>query len=1683
MSGRGELVSLIDDVIEQLEMIRPDADQLARDCLAIDRLLGPRPAVADLRRIKRLASRVAAADPTDGAPVLALFEKLLPRLSDPLKVLGPLVESPDPALVAAAVELLLGPVRRGVRPLDRPMLKVLARLAPAAGEAEAEGGAEGGGDWPPALAQAAEVLARDPGSRESLQRLLAGDRDPGIRLLAATLLDREGEPAPADLAENLLGREAHRILQPYLEFTRASHRDLLDLTPGRKPEPSVHRSVAAGEARFGRALLRQLISLIGWASLNRGIELRHRAEVVIPGYPPAHLPLDDAAFLTRAQGVRRGPERIVAVAVGEGPPAPVKGRNGGRSGDPVDRFRRLNTTHADLLAEILDVAPLIPAKVERILGAMDRIVADYSTLFAGVSEECAILPEVYGDLKGRVLAETEGWCEGMPLSPELTRLVQMFEDPGNLGQVRTVHGLKRYLHQKGLRYGFALVDAAQTPNRTVDLVLVDRRGRLTKAPAIRYAEFEKAAEIEGDAPLPFPVGLLVDAWERQLLDGRLRFPDVNVYLFGNEVHYYFFFRNHPVFLRVDYSPPQRGGMIDLEYYGVSNFELDVHPNLRLDAIRLMFRDLGCDVSLDGTRLQVRYDKERCPDLGDLCAKASALFRLAPWLMEVDWQIGSLAYGPESRGLVEAAWSDRFVRSGVILPRGLLTADRSRILKGYDPGPTGPVERSWNGREPYEDLYNGECPPGFLGWVRGELERLRLTAPAALPGGDSRGIGLNLLEEEYLGPWRRARRSGWLAAGTEAPEPPHPELVQLLHEAEAFAEILAGDEELAAGAVALARPMAELERFIEFQPTGTVGRLCVERGRLPVRGGWLTVFLLRDQHRLVRMGLACEGDRLFRRRSGPRSAWQSNVLIDPGRMWALLRGANYLAGSVRAPGGVPAGELDHLRDLASSPATDRGRPRLEEEKILGGVKAAPGRAVGRAVFGVRGRRPEDVAGAVLIAREIRPEDNPFLFHAAGVVSIGGAVLSHAALVAIQYGKPALLAPAQLERDHGRSVALHFTTTVRRRLDRVVHGFRVSVQGVVGKRADQLRDGDLVVLDADESVVRILGQDRDTLSLWEGLRLLGEAARSGDSESDAAATLAARAAHLRARHQVEKILDRLADKVLAAFALEEILAGADLAAVPETDRARLLGRLLANPAVAEEVSGRLRELVDRLEMCTRLAVAEALEGIPAAGQLGVVLGYRLKARRCLDASRTCAALLAACGQEVAVPGSDWTLSVDRAAQRRLQDMSAAGRQELDQLVSRRHPPARARHLVRHIERCGQVLGGTGSDSRRLADVGRRLERAAAAALKRHADALVLGSSQCGFPLHPLIGWKAANLGEMEALAGPGLCPAWFVVTDRAFGLALEQRVSGTVLEQAITRILEDGDLDFEQQSARIRALWMDCALPVVLEDAVTAAYRGLGPDGGGGAVAIRSSSRDEDTEVAMKAGEFETYLNVMGEGALLEHLRLTWAGLWSERALHNRATMGVADARPAGGLIVQRMVDARVSGVVQTVNIARGDLGEMVINAGLGLGEGVVSGQVAADLVTVVKAPRRKGEALAFNYVTNDKPLMVVRDERRGSGTRLVETLYHQRLRPALEYTELLELVEKVEALEAGYGYPLDLEFAIEGTQVMLLQARPIATFLAELNETLKRHPLDPRALDPQALDPQVLDPEPEPGATM
>jgi pyruvate,water dikinase len=149
------------------------------------------------------------------------------------------------------------------------------------------------------------------------------------------------------------------------------------------------------------------------------------------------------------------------------------------------------------------------------------------------------------------------------------------------------------------------------------------------------------------------------------------------------------------------------------------------------------------------------------------------------------------------------------------------------------------------------------------------------------------------------------------------------------------------------------------------------------------------------------------------------------------------------------------------------------------------------------------------------------------------------------------------------------------------------------------------------------------------------------------------------------------------------------------------------------------------------------------------------------------------------------------------------------------------------------------------------------------------------------------------------------------------------------------------------------------------------------------------------------------------------------------------------------------------VLHTVNLAEGRFNEMIVNAGLGLGEGIVSGLVAADQIVVSKHELRKGGDVRIRYVTNDKRECVVFDASAGSGTRRAPTLYHQRLRPAMEYVEVCELAAVAARLEAAYRQPLDIEFAIEGTALRLLQLRPVPAALSAWRQTLERYPFDRR----------------------
>ncbi len=273
--------------------------------------------------------------------------------------------------------------------------------------------------------------------------------------------------------------------------------------------------------------------------------------------------------------------------------------------------------------------------------------------------------------------------------------------------------------------------------------------------------------------------------------------------------------------------------------------------------------------------------------------------------------------------------------------------------------------------------------------------------------------------------------------------------------------------------------------------------------------------------------------------------------------------------------------------------------------------------------------------------------------------------------------------------------------------------------------------------------------------------------------------------------------------------------------------------------------------------------------------------------------------------------------------------------------------------------------------------------------------------------LVGGKAANLSAMLRAGLP--VPAGFCVTTVAFELFLASCPRRAELSQMLTRrCAVTPDLAAEM-SGQARAWLAPLPMPAQVEDAVLNAWR---KRDAGRAWAVRSSATVEDAVGHSFAGQFESFLNVRGQAALLDAIRNCWLSLFSERALAYQARAGLSARQTAMAVVVQLMAPAEVSGVAFTADPVSGDSGQMLIEAVAGFGDRLVSGRASAEAAALDKADLR------------------VR-ERRSSGQAA-----------CLDEPLLRRLGELALASERLFGRPQDLEWAAGQGQVFLLQSRPI-----------------------------------------
>lgn len=206
-----------------------------------------------------------------------------------------------------------------------------------------------------------------------------------------------------------------------------------------------------------------------------------------------------------------------------------------------------------------------------------------------------------------------------------------------------------------------------------------------------------------------------------------------------------------------------------------------------------------------------------------------------------------------------------------------------------------------------------------------------------------------------------------------------------------------------------------------------------------------------------------------------------------------------------------------------------------------------------------------------------------------------------------------------------------------------------------------------------------------------------------------------------------------------------------------------------------------------------------------------------------------------------------------------------------------------------------------------------------------------------------------------------------------------------------------------------------------------------------VAVRSSAVGEDAVGESFAGIHESFLYVRGVGAVCDAVERVWASAFSERALSYRASRNLAAEGIEIAVVVQRMIDAQVSGVVFTAEPTTGDVHRVVVSSLFGLGEGLVSGGLDADLFTVDK---RTG-AMESHIATKQERFVL--DAALGEGVRRESAPEGTRESPSLDDGQIGLVVREARRIEEAYGIPQDIEFAFDVAGVLwILQTRPITT---------------------------------------
>ncbi|TFH62382.1 phosphoenolpyruvate synthase [Peribacillus frigoritolerans] len=297
--------------------------------------------------------------------------------------------------------------------------------------------------------------------------------------------------------------------------------------------------------------------------------------------------------------------------------------------------------------------------------------------------------------------------------------------------------------------------------------------------------------------------------------------------------------------------------------------------------------------------------------------------------------------------------------------------------------------------------------------------------------------------------------------------------------------------------------------------------------------------------------------------------------------------------------------------------------------------------------------------------------------------------------------------------------------------------------------------------------------------------------------------------------------------------------------------------------------------------------------------------------------------------------------------------------------------------------------------------------------------------------VVGGKGMNLGECSRIDGI-LVPEGFCVTTEAFKRVIgENDELHQLLDQLAVQKVDERKR-ISEISRKIRDLIEGIEIDKGIEEDIDRCLLTFGFEH---AYAVRSSATAEDLPFASFAGQQDTYLNIKGKDAILQHISKCWASLFTDRAVIYRMQNGFDHRKVYLSVVIQRMIFPQASGILFTADPVSSNRKVLSIDASFGLGEALVSGLVSADNYKV-----QEGRIVEKKISTKKLAIYA----RKEGGTVEKEIGPGQQVLSTLSDEQVLELERIGRKLEAHFGCPQDIEWCLVDDTFYIVQSRPITT---------------------------------------